>query len=365
MSPVDPAAPPSGPSPAGPTARAPSSRQTVASGVPGATTGGADAEVFCSPALVLRVVLALQAVGAAAVLLLAPAGGWWSAQATTAFGLLLATLAWLGTACAARRLLPANPWARQAALAVAGALCGLLGWAVPAWAGLAPGGLRAAAGAALAGALAALAVLTWVDQRARRVDPAQTRARLAELQSRIRPHFLFNALNAALALVRVDPDRAERVLEDLSVLFRQAMAETGSAVSLGEEIELARRYLDIEQVRFGDRLRVQWAIEPATTPARVPPLVLQPLVENAVKHGVEPALDGGDLQIRARLRAGCVELEVINSLPAVASAPGSGIALANVDERLRLLHDLAAHCEAGPQDGPDGPCFVARLTVPL
>ena len=142
-------------------------------------------------------------------------------------------------------------------------------------------------------------VWVWLDQRARSARPADASARLAELQSRIRPHFLFNALNTAVALVQIDPERAESVLEDLSQLFRVALAEVGASVTLAEEIDLAQRYLAIEQVRFGDRLAVSWEVDAAASSARVPPLVLQPLVENAVRHGIETSLRGGTV-LRAR-----------------------------------------------------------------
>src|SRR6185436_18963421 len=134
---------------------------------------------------------------------------------------------------------------------------------------------------AFAGALLAAALVAALVLRAKGRMPADTAARLSELQARIRPHFLFNTLNSAIALVREDPARAETILEDLSDLFRQALRDTGEPVTLADEIELARRYLDIEQVRFGRRLRVEWAIDPEAGGARVPPLVLQPLVENA------------------------------------------------------------------------------------
>ncbi|OYU93504.1 MAG: hypothetical protein CFE45_20775 [Burkholderiales bacterium PBB5] len=184
---------------------------------------------------------------------------------------------------------------------------------------------------------------------------------MAELQSRIRPHFLFNALNTALALVQVDPPRAEGVLEDLSALFRVALAETGSAVSLDDEVDLAQRYLAIEQIRFGARLALAWDLDPAAATARLPPLVLQPLVENAVRHGVEPSPRGGTVRVRSRVLRGMVQLEVINSLPAEPGPPGSGLALANVRERLRLLHDLAGRLHTEQRDGH----FIARIEVPL
>jgi two-component system sensor histidine kinase AlgZ len=222
------------------------------------------------------------------------------------------------------------------------------------------GGLRVA-GVGTAGVGVAGLLWSWLAWRARVWQPAQAQARLAELQSRIRPHFLFNALNTALALVRSDPARAERVLEDLSDLFRTALADTSAATSLDEEIALARAYLAIEQVRFGDRLRVEWEIDRATGSARVPPLVLQPLVENAVRHGVEPAAGGGRVWVRAQARRGQAVITVSNTLPEEPSVPGHGMALHNVRERLRLLHDVAAECTTWRE----GEVFHVRIVLPM
>src|SRR5204863_2075723 len=116
-----------------------------------------------------------------------------------------------------------------------------------------------------------------------------TSARLAGRQWRIRPPFLFTTLRTAMALVRVDPRRAEDLLADLAELFRVALDAGGDAVTLAHEIELARRYLEIEQARFGERLLVRWELDEAAAAAKLPPLLLQPLLENAVRHGIEPA----------------------------------------------------------------------------
>jgi two-component system, LytTR family, sensor histidine kinase AlgZ len=206
----------------------------------------------------------------------------------------------------------------------------------------------------------------WLQGRERARSPADASARLAELQSRIRPHFLFNTLNTAIALVRSDPSRAEAVLEDLAELFRTALEQGGQdgggTVSLGDEIELARRYLAIESLRFGERLQVQWQLDDAAAAARVPPLVLQPLLENAVRHGIEPSEAGGVIRVRTRAQLGRAEVMVDNPLPAHAALrPGHGVALANVRERLRLLHDLDARFDAGARDDR----WRVRIVVPL
>lgn len=322
----------------------------------------------CHPALALRAVLLVQL--ALAVVALAGAGdaaGWLSRQAVLAFGGAGATLLWLVTVCALRRPLAALPaLLRAAGVALLGALAALAPWWPLVLIGLVQGSVWQGAAVAAGGALAASLLAAWLALRARVWQPEDSRARLAELQSRIRPHFLFNTLNTAVALVRADPERAERVLEDLADLFRTALAESGSSVTLDEELALVRRYLDIEAVRFGARLVVHWDLDDSAGAARVPPLVLQPLAENAVRHGVEPVPGGGEVWIRTRRRRGEVEVGIVNTVGNVASPPGQGMALANVRERLRLLHDVAAQFGAGPTAmGDDGRArFEARLVLP-
>jgi two-component system sensor histidine kinase AlgZ len=240
-----------------------------------------------------------------------------------------------------------------------GAAAGIYGCALMAlvgFVGAAPWVASAVTGAALAAALVAGLLL-----RAKGQMPADTAARLSELQERIRPHFLFNTLNSAIALVRADPARAETILEDLSDLFRHALVDPGESVTLAEEVLLARRYLDIEQVRFGDRLRVEWALDPAAGGARVPPLVLQPLVENAVKHGVEPSASGAEVRVSTQRRSGTVVIKVTNTVPAGQGRPGHGVAQGNVRDRLRLLHDVQAQFQTVLKNG----IYQVRMEVPL
>jgi two-component system sensor histidine kinase AlgZ len=318
----------------------------------------------CHPGLAVRALLLVQVVLAAAALAASGhSAEWGMRQAVFSFVGMAGTLVWLVVLCAAKRGL--RRWeapSRAAAVLLLGAAAALIGWLPLWWAGLTdPGrGLRVL-GVALCGALLAALLWAWLELRAKIWHPANASARLAELQSRIRPHFLFNALNTALALVRVDPARAEAVLEDLAQLFRVALADAGASVSLDEEIDLAQRYLAIEQVRFGPRLQVEWEIDPRAGAARVPPLMLQPLVENAVRHGVEPAVDGGRVWVRAAVQRGQVAVSVSNTVPQEPSTPGHGMALHNVRERLRLLHDVAAQCDVWRE----GDVFHARIVVPL
>jgi two-component system sensor histidine kinase AlgZ len=318
---------------------------------------------LCRPALALRVLMFVQLVVALASMPAASGGLEWLLRvAGLAFAGLGAGLIWVPSVCALRPWLGRlRPALRQLVVALVGAGSALLGWYSIALLSLAPATGFAAFGAAAGGAGIALVVWGWLTLRAAAAQPVEAGARLAELQSRIRPHFLFNALNTALALVQIDPQRAETVLEDLAQLFRSALAETGAAVSLDEEIDLAQRYLAIEKLRFGDRMHIGWDLDPAAGSARVPPLVLQPLVENAVRHGIEPALGGGRILVRTRARRGMVELVVTNTLPDEPGPKGSGIALANVRERLRLLHDVAARFDTGVVDG----LFHARIDIPL
>ena len=167
--------------------------------------------------------------------------------------------------------------------------------------------------AVLLAVASAVLLLAYFELRSRALSPAQAEARLAALNARIRPHFLFNTLNTAIALVRVDPARAEAVLEDLAELFRVALEGEQAGATLAQEVELARRYLDIEQIRFGQRLRIEWDLDPACSPAKLPPLLLQPLVENAVKHGIEPGANGGKLRGRTREHRGIAHVEGIKS----------------------------------------------------
>lgn len=194
---------------------------------------------------------------------------------------------------------------------------------------------------------------------------AEAKARFAALQARIRPHFLFNSMNTIANLTRADPARAESVVEDLAELFRASLADASALSTLGEELELAEGYLRIEAQRLGDRLRVAWDLHDLPPDAPVPKLLLQPLLENAVYHGVEPARDGGRITISGRYRRGVVNLAVRNSLPAgndqVVARSGNQIAQANVRDRLSALHGESAGMVVGQVDGD----YQVRLHFPF
>jgi two-component system sensor histidine kinase AlgZ len=330
----------------------------------------------CRGALALRALLAVN--GAVLIGVSVAASTWTEALAASGPAVaisLMGTLAWLSVVCVARHTLtPRSSVQRVALLMALGALLALAAAWPLAVMGLIELGASRRLALPMAGAALALPLALWLEVRERARRPADARARLAELQSRIRPHFLFNTLNTAIALVRSDPLRAEGVLEDMAELFRVALVEQshGGTVSLASEIELARRYLAIESLRFGDRLELQWQLDPAADGARLPPLALQPLLENAVRHGIEPSEHGGTVRLRTHATLGRVEIVIDNTLPPggeVRQTAGHGLALANVRERLRLLHDLDAQFDAGlyPKQaaGSAPQRWRVRLLVPL
>jgi len=321
----------------------------------------------CHVGVVLRALLFVHATMAIGMVFGATTfATWLSLTAAGASVALPGVLIWLLVVCALKVQLTRAPLALQWLIVIGLGAVAALGASqlilavVPdaASAGLAS---LLGAGPALAGAAMAAAIFQWLRLLAQATLPAETTARLAELQSRIRPHFLFNTLNTALTLVRLDPAKAEGVLEDLAELFRVAIAESAESVSLGEEVDLAQRYLDIEQIRFGSRLHVTWELDPQAASARVPPLLLQPLVENAVRHGVEPSPEGGVIRVRTKVKLGRAVLSIANSVPKEPSRPGHGMALKNVRERLRLMHDVAAQFEMRQ----DEDVFRVQIVVPL
>ena len=180
-----------------------------------------------------------------------------------------------------------------------------------------------------------------INGRAR--SPALAEARLLALTARIRPHFLFNALNAVLGVMRSDPRRAETALEELADLFRVLMRENADLVPLSEEIFVARQYINLERLRLGERVRVVWDMAACPPDPLVPPLMLQPLLENAVYHGIEPAKEPGEIVIRFECKDSRLRVELSNPMTAVEGhTHGNQMALTNIRERLMLFFDLEA-----------------------
>ena len=158
-------------------------------------------------------------------------------------------------------------------------------------------------------------------------------------------------MNTVAALVRVDPAAAERTVEDLTELFRAALGEDQRASTLGEELALADRYLAIEQLRLGDRLRVERDLADLPLALEVPPLLLQPLVENAVYHGIQPLREGGVVRITGRRAAGAVEIEIDNPVPDEAPVQRNGHAQDNVRRRIAYHFGARAGLETAIADG--------------
>ena len=193
---------------------------------------------------------------------------------------------------------------------------------------------------------ATVVLLGYFELRARAFSPAQAEARLAALNARIRPHFLFNTLNAVLSLIRARPQQAEAALESLSDLFRAAMRDPGEMISLADEIALGKQYFELERLRLGERLAVNWQIGAVSMDLPIPPLMLQPLLENAVYHGIEPLPEGGTVSVSITRRGDELRIAIANPNAGQSQhAAGNHIAVANIRERLALYYDLEARLE--------------------
>ena len=200
--------------------------------------------------------------------------------------------------------------------------------------------------------MASSILLAYFNLRSRALSPALVEARLQALQARIRPHFLFNSINAVLSLMRDDPRRAETALEDLADLFRVLMADNRQLVPLETELALCRQYLDLEKLRLGHRLHIVWNIDFMPEDALVPPLMLQPLLENAVYHGIEPSGEGGEIVIDINLVRDQVQIRVSNPYhPNGTHHSGNRMALENIRERLALHFDYEASLNSEVVDG--------------
>lgn len=257
---------------------------------------------------------------------------------------------------------------RRLAQCLVVALAALLAWAqyqLWRWLWLVDPSPGAAWQAAVCGAVAAVLLLAYLDLRARAYSPAIAEARLMALNARIRPHFLFNAINAVLSLIRAQPQQAEAALETVADLFRAALRDPREWLPLSEEIALCRQYLELEKLRLGDRLKVEWEISAVPLDASLPPLMLQPLLENAVYHGIEPAAEGGVIHIVFARRGDALQIEIANPTVkaesgAARQAAGNRMALDNIRERLALYYDLEARLEIEENEHS----YRVRITLP-
>lgn len=190
---------------------------------------------------------------------------------------------------------------------------------------------------------------------------AQSEARVQALQARIRPHFLFNSLNTIASLIPSDPANAEAATLDLADIFRGSMRRADQLISLADELRLARQYLDMERRRLGDRLELDWRVDELPAGAAILPLTLQPLLENAVAHGIQTLEQGGKLSVYGRAEGEGVVITISNPLaPEGADTPGHGMAMHNIRERLAL----AFGSRASLVTSQDRERFFAVLSLP-
>ncbi len=222
---------------------------------------------------------------------------------------------------------------------------------------------------AIAGIVALLLLrYFWTRHQWREQVRAESESRYQALNARIRPHFLFNALNSLAALIGVRPHEAEGLVEDLADVFRASLEKPGQMAPLVDEISICNAYLRIEKARLDERLQVEWDVAEELLDKPVPSLIIQPLVENAVHHGVSKRKDGGTIQVRGYREAGDALIEVVNPL-APQDEPRSGagahsgnqVAVDNIASRLSLIYGERGKLELGIEDGH----YKARLRLPL
>lgn len=298
----------------------------------------------CNMGMLLRVAVGVNLAGFAAAVAQSPSADvlWTNFLRSAALlepAILLTLVFW----CLLRRGLPPLPAPAQRIIAwatpvlVTWVLLGLFGDLTqgnPTWRNFVALFIAAAAG---------IATQHYVELRARAFSPAMVEAKFQALQSRIRPHFFFNSLNAVLAVIRADPARAERMLENISELFRAVMGDVRKLVPIENELDLCRKYVEIEQTRLGERLAIDWQVGAIHPKARIPQLLLQPIIENAVRYGAEKV--EGHCDITVRIKQNGMHLEIFVSNP-IAREPiqreGNQIGLTNIRGRLALIYDLEA-----------------------
>ncbi|MFK7828235.1 MAG: sensor histidine kinase [Congregibacter sp.] len=329
---------------------------------------------LCTPQAVLLAVLLAELVVLLHVLALGPLVRFdWRSLATGSFFVQWNTLLCVALICHARGWL--SRWSPGPATATAVCLALVLIISIassvliyrfypllwPAAGGLGDWVLR---NALLALTLAAIVLrYSYLQQRIAMQQRSELQLRLDALRARIRPHFLFNTLNSIASLIAVQPDRAEQAIEDVAELFRAALTDAPYS-SLGDEIHLCRLYLDIEQLRFGERLDVRWEIQDSLDQEDIPALLLQPLVENAVYHGIALLPTGGQVSVRTYADDACLVLEVENPLPqgvSASSSSGHRMALDNIRQRLDAQYGEQASLKVGQT----GQTYLARIVLPL
>jgi len=207
---------------------------------------------------------------------------------------------------------------------------------------------------------------TYLSYHWRLVSQHEAEFRIQALQARIHPHFLFNSMNTIASLTRIDPELAERAVEDLSALFRASLADANKPVKMSDEIALCEQYLHIEGLRLGNRLKVNWSLETLPLDALIPGLCLQPLIENAIYYGIQPLPEGGTIQVTGLSDGKIVRLEIENPLPTdPMTTPklkhkGNHIAIDNLRQRLKVYYGRAGRLDMQDQ----GDRFKVSLRFP-
>ncbi|RRQ21870.1 sensor histidine kinase [Thiohalobacter thiocyanaticus] len=328
---------------------------------------------FCAIRAVFAVVVSAQLLAFVLALAGTPPGGlWWNELGLVSLFVQWVALSCTAVLCLTRRWLVRLPPRRAGLLAYTLILLLVLGLSELAFQLLptldgTPGQHRdyLIRNLAIAAIVAALLLRYFHVRRQWQMQvAAEAQARIEALAARIRPHFLFNSLNTIAALTRSRPELAEEVVQDLAELFRAGMMDVQARIPLGEELAIARRYLNIERQRLGRRLEVEWTEKNLPLDAAVPPLILQPLIENAVYHGIEPRGDGGCIHILATYNKGRLRLEVRNPLPPDSGSPrraGNRMALENIRQRLLLVFGPQARLETEQRDGQ----YRVRMLFPL
>jgi two-component system, LytTR family, sensor histidine kinase AlgZ len=306
---------------------------------------------LCTPQAVFHLIM----VGELLAVALSVADGIIETQAWHRFGMTSLLVQWIVLSSAAA-LCPLRAWFRERTPEVAGCVSYALVLSVtaaisamasciqqqgnwPRW--------ETVLGNTLIAAVFAGVVLRYfyLQQQLRNQQQSELEARIQALQSRIRPHFLFNSMNSIASLIAIDPERAELMVEDLSDLFRASLSEPG-LVSLEQEIALCERFSRIESLRLGDRLQVQWHKQGSFKTVQIPSLLLQPLLENAIYHGIQPLPAGGIVDVDVHVMAGAVRLAVSNPIPPESASRlkprGNGIALDNMRHRLEAYYGKKA-----------------------
>jgi len=220
----------------------------------------------------------------------------------------------------------------------------------------------------------AIPIKVWnsarIEHRLSEQEQLLLASRVEALANQINPHFLFNTLNSIKSLIRSRPDTAREVLDKLSNLLRRLLSSQDHFVKLRDELAAVAEYLDIERVRFGPTLVVEQDVDPASLDVVVPSMILQPLVENCIKHGLSRKVGEGRITIRSARRAGHVVLEVIDNgvgIPdhRIAAAEGHGIGLRNVNERLRVIYgaNYQLKLHSVPGQGTSARVEIPEITV--